>query len=163
MVFDATSAVLPKLPRHKATELNRAHAKVLDEAAETGVILDATGGRPELVVAPAAEWERLLGLIQAGGVAMAALRYAVAGEVEAGSLDIPWLSALDRDDRKEFLDELSRTLSLAIGTSNPQLVFALLKGWKATAEYILAGAPLSGPIEWDEVVRVARPQAGTAN
>ncbi|MHB8620460.1 MAG: hypothetical protein ACYDAG_12950 [Chloroflexota bacterium] len=159
MVFDASSPVLPKLPRHKATELNRGHAKVLDEAAETGIILDATGDRPELVMAPASEWERLLGLIQVSAVAVAALRYATSGEAGAGPVDIPWLAILDGDDRGEFFDELSRTLSLAVSTNRPELVFALLKGWKATAEYVLAGKPLSGPINWDEVVRIARPRA----
>lgn len=157
-MFDAASPVLPKLPRHKATELNRGHAKVLDEAAETGVILGATGGRPELIVAAASEWERLLGLIQAGGVAVAALRYLTSNEAVAGSIDIPWLSVLEDEDRKEFFEDLGRTLSLALSTSKPEIVFTLLKGWKATAEYVMAGKPPSGRIDWDEVVSVVRPR-----
>jgi hypothetical protein len=161
MVFDISSPVLPKLPRHKATELNRGHAKVLDEAAETGVILDATANRPELVVAPTSEWERLLGLVQASSIAAAALRYATSGEADPDPFEIPWLTALDEDDRQEFLEDLSRTMSLAISTSNPDLIFTMLKGWKATAEYLLAGKPLSGPINWSEVVRIARPQTDT--
>ena len=163
MVFDASTPVLPKLPRHKATELNRAHARVLDEAAATGVILDASGDRPELIVAPASEWERLLGLVQASGVAAAVLRYATSGEAGAGPLDVPWLSALDEDDRREFFEEFSRTLALAISSNDPEAIFTFLKGWKATAEYVLAGEPLSGPIDWTEVVRIARPQANAAN
>jgi hypothetical protein len=138
--------------------VNRRHAKVLDEAAETGIILDATGDRPQLIVAASSEWERLLGLIQAGGVAAAALRYMTANEAVTGSIEIPWLSVLDDEDRKEFFEDLSRTLSLALSTSTPDLVFTLLKAWKAAAEYAMAGQPLSGPINWDEVVRIARPQ-----
>jgi len=49
-------------------------------------------------------------------------------------------------------------MSLALSTSNPDVVFTLLKGWKATAEYVMASKPLSGPMNWDEVVRIARPQ-----
>src|ERR1700694_691193 len=54
------------LPRHKVSELTRGRREPFDQAAAGGVILDASGGRPDLVIAPKSEWLRLQNLVAAG-------------------------------------------------------------------------------------------------
>ncbi len=152
---------IAKFARHTSSDLNRRGAKVLDDAAEGGVVLDATASRPELVLIPATEWVRLHDLAMAGRVVADALSDVAMILVGAPLTEprIPWLSALDRDDLREFATEVAAAARLSMETDNADPLHKVLYAWKSTAEYELAGAPLSDEVDWDAVVRLSRPAA----
>lgn len=67
------------------------------------------------------------------------------------------LTALSMADRRELFRDLKEAITLSMSTGHPRPVVDVLRGWMATAEYILAGEPFSRPIDWDEVVHIERP------
>jgi hypothetical protein len=150
-----------KFTRHKSTDLNRRGAKVLDDAVQGGVVLDATASRPELVVIVATEWTRLLDLAAAGRVVADALTdvATILGGAPLTEPRIPWLAALDPTDLRVFAAELAAAARLSMETDNPEPMHRVLYAWKSTAEYELAGAPLSHAVDWDDVVQLSRPVA----
>lgn len=133
--------------------------RVLDEAAERGVLFDATPSRPELVMLPSAEWERLYDLAALGRVVADALTdvTTLMGGERPNAPRIPWLSVLDDDDLRLFAQEFAAAARLAMETNRPEPVHEVLSAWKATAEYALSGRRLSEPIDWPAVVRITRP------
>ncbi len=134
---------------------------MLDDAAKGGVVLDATPNRPELVLIPSAEWTRLHDLATAGRIVADALTD-VAAIMAGGPLTeprIPWLVALHRDDLRAFAAEVAAAARVSMETDNAEPLHAALYAWKSTAEYELAGAPLSHTVDWDAVVRLGRPVA----
>jgi hypothetical protein len=152
---------IARFARHKSSDLNRRGASVLDEAAEGGVVLDATASRPELVLIPATEWNRLHDLATAGRIVTDALTDVAAilvGEPLAEPR-IPWLVALSRDDLRAFVAEVAAAARLSMEMDNAAPLHDALYAWRSTAEYELAGAPLSHEIDWDAVVPLARPAA----
>lgn len=158
MGIDVSVLTLPHLARHHVSELNRGGAGVFAEAANEGVIFNAANGRPDLIMAPLADWERLIGLLQATRITAILLQYFASETDQHGiSLELPWLAALSEADKREFLRDLSEATMMSVSVGDPRAVFDALKGWKATAEYVMAGEPLAGPINWDEVVPLERP------
>lgn len=157
--MSAVSDRVARFTRHKSTDLNRRGAKVLDDALEGGVVLDATASRPELVLIPATEWSRLLDLAAAGRVVADALSDVATILAGASLIDprIPWLAALDPTDLRTFATELAAAARLSMETDNAEPMHRVLYAWKSTAEYELAGAPLSHAVDWDEVVALSRP------
>jgi hypothetical protein len=152
---------ISRFARHTSSDLNRRGAKVLDDAAQGGVVLDATANRPELVLVPATEWTRLHDLATAGRIVADALTdvaMILAGE-PLTEPRIPWLSALDRNDLRQFVTEVAAAARLSMETDNAEPLHRALYAWKSTAEYELAGAPLSHEVDWDAVVRLSRPAA----
>jgi hypothetical protein len=150
-----------KFARHTSSELNRRGGKVLDDAADGGVVLEATANRPELVLIPATEWARLHDLATAGRVVADALTDVariLAGEPSAEPR-IPWLPALDRDDLRAFAIEVAAAARLSMETDNAEPLRNAIYAWKSSAEYELAGAPLSHEVDWDAVVLLTRPAA----
>jgi hypothetical protein len=150
-----------RFARHTSSDLNRHGAKVLDDAAQGGVVLDATANRPELVLIPATEWTRMHDLATAGRIVADALTdvaMILAGE-PVREPRIAWLSALDRDDLRAFATEVAAAARLSMETDNAEPLHNALHAWKSTAEYELAGAPLSHEVNWDAVVLLSRPAA----
>ena len=152
--------VLDDLPRHKVSELTRGRRDLFDEAVRRGVVLDASGGRPDLVIATKSEWSRLHNLVAAGrGLAdlLSDLAIIVADKplVEPR---VAWLSALDPEDIPKFATEVAQGFRLALETNNPEPLRRSLYAWKSTAEYALSGPhrELENP-DWDAVVRIMRP------
>lgn len=148
------------LPRHKVSELTRGRRELFEEAAAHGVVLDASGGRPDLVIAPKSEWSRLKNLAAAGrGLAdlLSDLAIIVADKplVEPR---VAWISALDPEDIPKFAAEVAQGFRLAVETNNPEPLRRSLYAWKSTAEYILSGThrELESP-DWNAVVRLMRP------
>jgi hypothetical protein len=154
------SVLSEDLPRHKVSELTRGRRELFDEAANGGVVLDASGGRPDLVIAPRSEWSRLQSLVAAGrGLAdlLSDLSVIVAGKplIEPR---VSWISALDPDDIPQFAADVAQAFRLALETNNPEPLRQSLYAWKSTAEYALWGPhrELEKP-NWDAVVRILRP------
>jgi hypothetical protein len=152
--------LIEDLPRHKVSELTRGRRDLFDEAVNGGVVLDASGGRPDLVIAPRSEWSRLHNLVAAGrGLAdlLSDLASILAGKplVEPR---VSWISALDPEDVPQFAAEVAQSFRLALETSNPEPLRRALYAWRSTAEYVLSGPHqrLEKP-DWDAVVRLMRP------
>jgi hypothetical protein len=134
---------------------------VLDDAAESGVLLDATPNRPELVLIPATEWTRLHDLATAGRIVADALTdvASILAGTPMAEPRIAWLAALDPADLGEFAREVAAAARLSMETDNAEPLHRALHAWKSTAEYEVAGTPLSHEIDWDSVVRLSRPSA----
>lgn len=149
------------LPRHKASDLNRHAGEVLDEAAKRGgVIVSATAERPDLIVAPWAEWRRLsdlASLARALADILSDLNDLTAGK-QPLEPRVPWILALDQADLRAFASELAATARLSMETSNPEPLTQALYAWKSTAEFRLAGdhRALQAP-NWDRVIELVRP------
>jgi hypothetical protein len=152
--------LLNDLTRHKVSELTRGRRELFDEAASGGVVLDASGGRPDLVMAPKSEWSRLHNLVAAGR-GLADLLSDLATIVADKPLIEPrvsWISALDPEDIPKFAAEVAQGFRLSLETNNPEPLRRSLFAWKSTAEYALSGPhrELEKP-DWDAVIRLMRP------
>ena len=148
------------LPRHKVSELTRGRRDLFDEAVSRGIVLDASAGRPDLVIAPKSEWIRLQNLVAAGW-GLADLLSDLATIVADKPLVEPrisWISALDPEDIPKFAAEVAQGFRLAMETDNPEPLRRTLHAWKSTAEYALSGPhhELEKP-DWDAVVGIMRP------
>jgi len=152
--------LIDDLPRHKVSELTRGRREPFDQAAAGGVILDASGGRPDLVIAPRSEWDRLHDLVAAGrGLADLLTDLAsIAADKPLVEPRVSWISALDPEDIPKFAAEVAQSFRLAMETNNPDPLRRSLHAWKSTAEYALSGPhrELEQP-DWDAVVRIMRP------
>lgn len=155
-----TTELFEDLPRHKVSELTRGRRELFDEAVTRGVVLDASGGRPDLVIAPRSEWSRLRNLVAAGR-GLADLLSDLATIVADKPLTEPrvsWISAIDPEDIPQFAAEVAQSFRLAVETNNPEPLRRTLHAWKSTAEYFLSGPhrELENP-DWDAVVHIMRP------
>jgi hypothetical protein len=152
--------LLDELPRHKVSELTRGRRDLFDEAASGGVVLDASGGRPDLVIAPKSEWSRLHNLVAAGRSLADLLSdlASIAADKPLVAPRVSWISALDPEDIPSFAAEVAQGFRLALETNNPEPLRRTLYAWKSTAEYALSGRhrALQNP-DWDAVVRIIRP------
>ena len=147
--------------RHRVSELNRGGAEVFDEAAAKGVLLAATGGRPELVMLQSSEWARLQSLREAAWLVADAI--ADANALLRGQPikpNISWLAALEAPELEEFVEDVTRAGRLARDLDNAEPLRSTLHRWRSTAEYVLAGSPLSPSIDWEAVLALARPEDG---
>jgi hypothetical protein len=152
--------LIDDLPRHKVSELTRGRRELFDEAVSGGVVLDASGGRPDLVIAPKSEWSRLNNLAAAGrGIADLLSDLAtIAADQPLLEPRVAWISALDPEDIPRFAAEVAQGFRLALETNNPEALRRSLFAWKSTAEYALSGPhrDLEHP-DWDAVVSIMRP------
>jgi hypothetical protein len=155
-----TSNLLDDLPRHKVSELTRGRRELFDEAVSGGVVLDASGGRPDLVIAPKAEWSRLHSLVAAGrGLAdLLSDLASIAADKPLREPRVSWISALDPEDIPTFAAEVAQGFRLALETDNPEPLRRSLYAWKSTAEYAMSGPHRQlEKTNWDAVVRIMRP------
>lgn len=154
---------LDDLPRHKVSELTRGRRELFDEAVSGGVVLDASGGRPDLVIAPKSEWSRLHNLVAAGrGLAdLLSDLASIAADQPLVEPRVPWISSLDLEDIPKFAAEVAQGFRLALETNNPEPLRRSLYAWKSTAEYARSGPhrELEKP-DWDAVMRLMRPADG---
>jgi hypothetical protein len=148
------------LPRHKVAALNRGGKHVYDEAAATGIVLDATANRPELVMMAASEIRRQQGLLKLGVLAAEVLSDVtpLLHGLTSTAPHVAWLSVFDLDEMRQFTTEFSQAVRLSMATGNPDPALKVVHRWRSTAEYAVAGAPLSGEIDWDEIVELHRPE-----
>jgi len=72
---------------------------------------------------------------------------------------IPWLAAIDRRTLWTFAAEVAAAVRLSAATGDAEALRDVLHAWRSTAEYELAGAPLSHDTDWDTALRLSRPAA----
>lgn len=155
---------IDELARHQVSELTRGRKEIYEEAAEQGVVFDAAKDRPELVMMALPNLRRYMAMNQlaliAGNV-LGDLAPLIAGK-RPTSWHVAWLELFDDDDLRAFVGEFAQAMRLAMEMVDPTPAFRVLHRWKSTAEYDLAGAPLSGELDWAHMIGLDRPVADEA-
>jgi len=77
-------------------------------------------------------------------------------QVEPGYADASWLDILDKEDRAEVRRAVRGALLECIRLRDTRPMVQLLRGWKATAEYVAAGRPLDD-VDWSSVIPLLPP------